>query len=491
MAANVGESPASAEELGRIYRALFEASHDVIVLQDESFRIVDINPRGAALTGYGLDELRRMSASRDLVVAEDFDKIRKILAEVRQGHTREYEIRWRTKDGRIIDFDVISLPLSLPGRKSAWTFCSLRDMTRRKAVEREFRESEKRLQQIVATLPVGLTMVNRDGNVVFANAAMKRIWGSVVTSGPERWAQSKGYWADSGKRIESSEWASVRALHEGRTSLGELIDIETFDGRNKTVQNSAAPIRSEDGQIVGAIIVNEDVTERVRAEKGLRHAVEELKALSIKLVEVQDTERHELSRELHDRMGQNLTALGINLDIVKSRLPSEDPEIAARLQDSRDLLKATFDSMINLLSELRPPMLDDMGLIPAIKWYGKKFAARTSLEVSVAGEDTLRLKPQLEIVLFRIAQEALNNVAKHARARHVDVALVTSDGDLSLSISDDGVGVDIPSDGAPRAGGFGIVTMRERARAIGGRLQVRRRPEGGTSVVVSVAQQSP
>jgi len=80
MAANVGESPASAEELGRIYRALFEASHDVIVLQDESFRIVDINPRGAALTGYGLDELRRMSASRDLVVAEDFDKIRKILA---------------------------------------------------------------------------------------------------------------------------------------------------------------------------------------------------------------------------------------------------------------------------------------------------------------------------------------------------------------------------------------------------------------------------
>ena len=147
--------------------------------------------------------------------------------------------------------------------------------------------------------------------------------------------------------------------------------------------------------------------------------------------------------------------------------------------------------MINLLSELRPPMLDDMGLLPAIKWYGKKFAARTSLEVSVAGEDTLRLKPQLEIVLFRIAQEALNNVAKHARARHVDVALVTSDGDLSLSISDDGVGVDIPSDGAPRAGGFGIVTMRERARAIGGRLQVRRRPEGGTSVVVSVAQQSP
>jgi PAS domain S-box-containing protein len=488
MEARTDDPPVSAEELGRIYRALFEASHDVIVLQDEALRIVDVNPRAAAITGYELAELRRMSASRDLVLAEDRDKVRTILDEVRKGSAREYEIRWRAKDGRIIEFDVVSLPLLLPGRKHAWTFCSLRDMTRRKVVERESRESEKRLQQILATLPVGLTVLDPEGNVVLANEAMKRIWGNLIASGPDRWAQSKGYWADSGKRIEAQEWASVHALREGRTSLGELVEIETFDGRRITVQNSAAPILSEDGRIVGAVIVNADVTERVRAEKGLRHAVEELKALSLKLVEVQDTERHELSRELHDRMGQNLTALGINLDIVKARVASQDPEIASRLQDSRDLLKGTFDAMINLLSELRPPMLDDMGLLPALKWYGKKFAARTGLEVSIVGEDTPRLKPELEIVLFRIAQEALNNVAKHAQARHVDATLTSSGGDWSLSITDDGVGFDIVPDGAPRAdGGFGIVTMRERARAIGGRLQVRRRVEGGTSVVVSGA----
>lgn len=488
MATNMAEPPASADEVGRIYHALFKASHDVIVLQDEAQRIVDINPRGAEITGYRLDELHRMSASRDIVVAEDVDRIAKILEDVQQGHPRQYEVRWRTKDGRIIEFDSISLPLLLPGRKSAWTFCSLRDMTRRKAAERELRESEKRLQLILATLPVGLTVVDREGDVLLANAAMKRIWGDLVTSGPQRWAQSKGYWADSGKRVEASEWASARALQEGRTSLGELIDIEAFDGRHKTVQNSATPIRAEDGQIAGAVIVNEDVTERVRAEKGLRHAVEELKALSLKLVEVQDTERHELSRELHDRMGQNLTALSINLDIVKLRLASEDPEIVARLQDSRDLLNATFDSMINLLSELRPPMLDDLGLLPSLEWYGKKFAARTGLEISIVGDDTHRLKPQVEIVLFRIAQEALNNVAKHAGARHVDVTLTSSDGDWTLTISDDGVGVDIVPDGAPRAdGGFGMVTMRERARAIGGHLQVRRRPQGGTSVIVNVA----
>src|SRR5262245_59222191 len=131
MAANPGSAGVglAPEEVGRIYRALFESSHDVIVLQDEASRIMDINPRGAQITGYTLAELHRMSASRDLVFPDDVEKVAKILDEVRGGQAREYEIRWRTKDGRVVEFDVISVPLLLPGQKSAWTFCSLRDMT--------------------------------------------------------------------------------------------------------------------------------------------------------------------------------------------------------------------------------------------------------------------------------------------------------------------------------------------------------------------------
>jgi signal transduction histidine kinase len=266
------------------------------------------------------------------------------------------------------------------------------------------------------------------------------------------------------------------------------LDIETFDGREKTIQNSVAPLRSEEGEIVGAIIVNEDVTVRVRAEAELRNALEELKALSHKLVEVQETERHELSRELHDRIGQNLTALGVNLEIVKTRLANADPDVASRLQDSRDLLEATFDAMIDLLSELRPPMLDDLGLVAALKWHAKHFSERTGLEVSVDAESGIRrLDAESDLVLFRIAQEALNNVAKHADAHHVHLALTSSNRERVLAISDDGVGVDTDADGMLRAGnGLGIVTMRERTHAIGGSLEVRRRAEGGTSVIVRV-----
>jgi signal transduction histidine kinase len=172
---------------------------------------------------------------------------------------------------------------------------------------------------------------------------------------------------------------------------------------------------------------------------------------------------------------------------VTKRLAGRDPDIASRLKDSGDLLKATFSAIIDVLSELRPPMLDDMGLPAALDWYGRQFSARTGLEVSVSADRVQRLDADSEIVLFRIAQEALNNVAKHAHAQHVHIELASSNGATMLSISDDGVGVDANPGGSQRAtGGFGMVTMRERSRAIGGRLEVRRRAEGGTSVIVQV-----
>src|SRR3954467_4723481 len=133
MAAELGKAggPSVSEEFGRGYRALFEASHEVIVVHDERDIIVDINPRAVQITGYSVGELCGMTAPIDLAVPEDADKMRDILHDVGNGLVREYEIRWRTKDSRIVEFDGISVPLVLPGHKGNWTFCSLRDVTQR------------------------------------------------------------------------------------------------------------------------------------------------------------------------------------------------------------------------------------------------------------------------------------------------------------------------------------------------------------------------
>lgn len=231
-----------------------------------------------------------------------------------------------------------------------------------------------------------------------------------------------------------------------------------------------------------------DITEHKETEHALRSSAEQLTALSRRLVEIQEAERRQLSRELHDRVGQNLTALSINLDMLNTTLAEEgNVEQRARLNDSSALLESTVDSIENVMAELRPPMLDDYGLLPALHWYAKDFSRRTEIEVAVHGnEGADRLPPEMEIALFRIAQEALTNVAKHARAAHIDVVLDDSDNRCVMTITDDGIGIRTPERDAAQRPGLGMVTMRERTQAVGGRFSVRAMAGGGTQIGISI-----
>src|SRR5258706_4914830 len=145
------------------------------------------------------------------------------------------------------------------------------DITERKQAEEAVRESQHLIRLVLATLPVGVAVMDQAGKSVLINDASKSIWGGAITSGRDRWAQTKGLWHDTSEMIAPTDWASERALSRGQTSLNELIDIETYDGQQKTIRNSAAPIRNAEGLIVGAVTVNEDVTERVRAEEEIKH----------------------------------------------------------------------------------------------------------------------------------------------------------------------------------------------------------------------------
>lgn len=223
--------------------------------------------------------------------------------------------------------------------------------------------------------------------------------------------------------------------------------------------------------------------------KDLRNSTEQLQAMSRRLVDVQESERRQFSRELHDRVGQNLTALSISLDILKTQIADNGNEaFRSRLNDASALLESTAGAIENVMSELRPPMLDDYGLLPALQWYANEFSGRTGIQVRVDGDERMhRLKQASEIGLFRIAQEALNNVAKHAHAKRVDITLEHSDSQFMLSISDDGAGLDPVSVPAPkRRPGLGMMMMRERTQAVGGQFEVAAAPGGGTRVVVRI-----
>ena len=146
-----------------------------------------------------------------------------------------------------------------------------------------------------------------------------------------------------------------------------------------------------------------------------------MRALTARLAEVQERERQQLARELHDRIGQNLTSLSLNLNIIEQLLPeSTPPAVSDRLRDSLEVIGEASRRVRDVMAELRPPVLDDYGLLAALRWYGELFALRSGLDVRVDGRDPEpRPGLPLETALFRIAQEALNNVVKHARAHRV------------------------------------------------------------------------
>jgi PAS domain S-box-containing protein len=353
----------------------------------------------------------------------------------------------------------------------------------RKRTEEALRDSQQLLVQVLATLPVGVAVTDRAGDIILSNHAVDRIWGGRITQGSERWVQSKGWWHDSGQRIEPPEWASVRAISQGQTSLNELLDIETHHGERKTLQNSAAPIRGADGQILGAVIVNEDVTERVRTDEALRESADRLQHLSRRLLSVQDEERRHLSRELHDEFGQLLASVTLHLQAAKrtagqTAQPSLDESIA--------LLQRAGAQVRSLALELRPMLLETAGLDATLRWLAEQYQQRTGIATDVVGHAN-DVSSEVANACFRVAQEALTNVVRHATAHHVWIELSQSEGVLGLEVRDDGIGFDVAGtlERAAGSGNLGLLGMRERVQILGGRLVIDSRPGHGTRIHVS------
>lgn len=227
---------------------------------------------------------------------------------------------------------------------------------------------------------------------------------------------------------------------------------------------------------------------QARLIKNQNEKLEAAKA-SRRLVEVQETERRDLANELHDLVGQNLTALNISLNIVKMEsAASMSAQVGARLEDSMRLVEETAESIRNVMMTLRPAVLDDYGLTPALRWYVEQFIRRTGVPAAVIEQGLpRRLPPAAEETLFRIAQEALGNVAKYARAGKVTVTLDTTPLRSRLTIADDGCGFDPSACQPPVKGhGWGLMIMRERALAVDAALTVESAPGGGTRIIITL-----
>ena len=218
---------------------------------------------------------------------------------------------------------------------------------------------------------------------------------------------------------------------------------------------------------------------------------EKLQAANVsrRMVEVQEAERRAVANHLHDLVGQKLTALSINLNIVKGQLlPTHTTQIGVRLEDALKMVEETTESIRDVMAELRPAVLDDFGLTPVLRWYAEQFSKRTGVATSVVEQGPVRrLSPTAEHALFRMAQNALANVAKHARADKAIVTLRTTPHSTCLTVADNGDGFDPAAVHQPtRDHGWGLMIMRERAAAIGAQLSIESARGHGTKVIVTL-----
>jgi len=273
----------------------------------------------------------------------------------------------------------------------------------------------------------------------------------------------------------------------------------TKDGRCIDVSVTLSPLKDSVGQFVGVSKVIRDISDRKKGEVLLRQAHEalemrvqertaelsaanhSLRILSSRLMQVQEEERSRLARDLHDEVGQLLTALKIDLqdirhgEVEKARFGS--------LTDSLELVDCLLTQVRSLALDLRPSLLDDLGLVSALRWYANRQAARNGWSLSLLVEGMAgRVPVPIEVTCFRVAQEALTNVAKYARAKTIELALRRQDEEVTLIIQDDGVGFDVPSARRRAQGGesVGLLGMEERVRLAGGSLVISSTPGEGT-----------
>lgn len=263
------------------------------------------------------------------------------------------------------------------------------------------------------------------------------------------------------------------ALEKYRDHLEELVEQRTTELRRAIEQ------------------LEQEIMERRQAEAEVRQKSQQLRALTTRLTEIEETERRRLARELHDRVGQDLGTLNINLNIMRAQLPIDEAgSLQSRLADSLELLRQVAKHVYDVMGDLRSPVLDDYGLVAALNGYGSQFSSRTGIKVTVRGEEeSLRWPSSTESALFRIAQEALTNIARHAQATRATVSIETTDDRLRLVIADDGIGFDLAQVNIAADGqGWGLLSMSERAESIGGCCRIESFPQRGTQVIVEVAR---
>lgn len=425
------------------------------------------NPGFAQHLGHDIEEMRNLCVTD--VTDYSLDEIAAHMDTLREKKSLHFETEHIRKNGERIPVEVMLTYFTHDGEELVAGYCM--DISKRKEHERKLHASEKKFRTLAENLPDNIVRYDRSRRVIYANPKMQRQLEII----PDHKPGGRLYDAVSAERYLNTLKEVVR------TGEPKSVEVEAigFHGGKEIHQISFVAERTEGNDIQGALAIGRDITAIKEAERRLQESHTQLQNLARHIETVREEERKHIARELHDDLGQYLTALRLQVSALNIEFGDDDGVMAQRLRQLLDLTDSTKHVVRNLSQQIRPAVLD-MGVFPALNWLVDEFQSHSGIACKLTIDDNdMDMPDNCATAVFRVVQESLTNVTRHADAGSVSVLLHRQADFYVLEISDDGKGF-VPDE--KRAGAFGLVGMRERLIAVGGRLTITSAPEHGTCI---------
>jgi PAS domain S-box-containing protein len=459
---------------------------EAVIATDSKARVTFLNPVAAALTGWQSEEAQNQPVGDVFKIINEKsgmsadDEVLQVLEE-RQILTVTNNVALKTRDGREIPVEHSAAPILAGEGKVIGVVLVFRDVADRRQEQIETAEQAALLELTQDSVFV----IDMEGTVLFWSRGAEAMLG---------YSKSQAAGKISHDLLRTDFPQPLAEIREELLRVGHWEgDLVTTaqDGRRIVVSSRWALQWGKRDQAPRVLVINSDITERKLGEESLVLQREQLRALAEHLQWVREEDRKRVARDLHDQIGQILTAIKMDMTWMTRHLPESEGAVLARLKESIQLINNGVKAVRTICSGLRPGVLDDLGLAAAIEWQASEFASRNGIrcQVSVPPVD-LHLDGDRATATFRIFQECMTNVIRHAQAKSVRVALVQEEENILLVVEDDGIGFS-ESGLSNSLGSLGLLGMKERAQFCGGDVQISSFPGKGTTVTVRVPIDTP
>jgi PAS domain S-box-containing protein len=494
-------------------RVTLNSIGDAVMTADTRGRITFLNPVAVAITGWQLEEAQGQPIQNVFQIINEQtraaadDIVTRVLKE---GHVVELanHTTLLAKDGREISVEDSAAPIFDSEGKVIGVVLVFHDVSEKRRAEQKVFETQQRLKALLEALPVGVnfsddpTCQHIAGNPAALAQFEARPEDNISASVPDDGAPFRQVkFFREGRQISDSELPVQRAVAENRVIPPFELEVQLPSGRKWFAQASGAPVRDQQGNVVGGVAVTVDITDRKRAEEALlrseklKLAQEALGKLSGRLIEAQEKERARIGRELHDDICQRLVLLSIELDRAAQTAevqPLQAERRVSEVERLRQMKEASqhcsdIGKAVQALShELHSSSLDYLGIVAAVGGFCREFSEKHRLSVEFTSAEVPNSLPRdVSLCLFRVVQEALRNAAKHGEVGCAEVSLRGVPDGIELEVRDAGVGFD-PLEVKNR-GGLGLISMQERINLVGGTISIESKLNGGTTIRAKIS----